>query len=148
MGLTERQIRRFARHILLPEVGGKGQERLLAAAVRIVGERALADLADAYLQAAGVGTAVEPGSLLRLEVHRPELLTVQVRVVPREEGWRIEVGGEARQEPELRAPGPSETRLLAASLAAFEALRIILNLGTPERRWQVDGPDPLLRAQR
>jgi hypothetical protein len=142
MGLTERQIRRYARHILLPEVGGKGQERLLAASVRIVGEVALANLANAYLQAAGVGTAVEPGALLRLEVHRAELPNAYVHVVARGAGWRIVVGGEASEDPGSR--GPTETLLLAASLAAFEALRSLLNLGRPDRSWDVDGQDPLL----
>ncbi|MCX8059852.1 MAG: ThiF family adenylyltransferase, partial [Aquificaceae bacterium] len=34
---TEEQIRRYARHIILPEVGGKGQEKLLKSKVLVVG---------------------------------------------------------------------------------------------------------------
>ena len=37
MNLTDAQIERYSRHIILPEVGGKGQARLLAGRVLIVG---------------------------------------------------------------------------------------------------------------
>ncbi len=54
--LTDEQVRRYARHILLPEIGGVGQRRLLASAVRVEIGRSGAELvALAYLAAAGVG---------------------------------------------------------------------------------------------
>jgi hypothetical protein len=57
--LTDAQIRRYARHILLPEVGGTGQARLLAARVRVDDARSpAATAALVYLIAAGVGTLV------------------------------------------------------------------------------------------
>ena len=58
MGLSEEQIQRYSRHILLPEVGGVGQERLLASSVVIAfseDEESAALMALAYLAAAGVG---------------------------------------------------------------------------------------------
>jgi adenylyltransferase/sulfurtransferase len=57
MPLSELQIRRYARHILLSDMGGVGQERLLAAAVAVeVGaDRPASVVALAYLAAAGVG---------------------------------------------------------------------------------------------
>jgi molybdopterin/thiamine biosynthesis adenylyltransferase len=60
VSLSEPQIRRYARHILLPDVGGVGQGRLLAATARVeVGPaRPAAAVALAYLAAAGVGTLV------------------------------------------------------------------------------------------
>lgn len=74
MGLREDQILRYSRQILLPDVGGAGQERLLAAGFRLVGEGAGQEVAAAYLAAAGCavtaageGRAVragEPGFLL------------------------------------------------------------------------------------
>ena len=54
--LTEDQIRRYARHIVLPEVGGRGQRKLLAARVALVGAGGLGSAAALYLAAAGVGT--------------------------------------------------------------------------------------------
>lgn len=58
MVLSEEQIQRYSRHILLPGVGGAGQERLLASSVLIAyseDEESAALTALAYLAAAGVG---------------------------------------------------------------------------------------------
>ena len=63
MPLREDQIRRYARHVLLPDVGGVGQSRLLDAAIRVdVGPGRDAEVAAlVYLAAAGVGTLVLGG---------------------------------------------------------------------------------------
>ncbi len=53
---TEEQIKRYARHIILPEVGGKGQEKLLKSKVLVIGAGGLGSPALFYLTAAGVGT--------------------------------------------------------------------------------------------
>jgi molybdopterin/thiamine biosynthesis adenylyltransferase len=50
------QARRYARHIILPEVGSAGQRKLLAAKVLLIGAGGLGSPAMMYLAAAGVGT--------------------------------------------------------------------------------------------
>ena len=37
MDFTEEQLKRYSRHIILPEVGGAGQEKLLASKVLLIG---------------------------------------------------------------------------------------------------------------
>jgi len=56
MPLSPDQLERYARHIVLKEIGGPGQQRLRAATVAIVGAGGLGAPAALYLAAAGVGT--------------------------------------------------------------------------------------------
>ena len=56
MSLTEQQIERYSRHIILEQVGGVGQEKLLSSKVLIIGAGGLGAPAGLYLAAAGVGT--------------------------------------------------------------------------------------------
>ncbi len=53
--LSEEQIRRYSRQILLPEVGGRGQRALLASRVLLFAGHAFSETAGTYLAAAGVG---------------------------------------------------------------------------------------------
>ena len=75
--LTEPQIRRYARHIVLAEVGGVGQSRLIAARVLVVGAGGLGAPLLQYLAAAGIGTLgvvdadrVDLSNLQRQVIHR------------------------------------------------------------------------------
>jgi len=56
MTLTDAQIQRYARHIILPEVGGNGQMTIMKSKVLVVGAGGLGSPTVMYLAAAGVGT--------------------------------------------------------------------------------------------
>ena len=74
--LTPAQLDRYSRHILLPEVGERGQEKLLKARVLLLGAGGLGSPAALYLAAAGVGKlgiidndAVDASNLQRQVMH-------------------------------------------------------------------------------
>jgi len=56
MTLTEDQIERYSRHIILQDVGGEGQEKLLNSKILVIGAGGLGAPILMYLAAAGVGT--------------------------------------------------------------------------------------------
>jgi molybdopterin/thiamine biosynthesis adenylyltransferase len=93
MDFTEEQISRYSRHILLPEVGGKGQRKIAQAKVLIVGAGGLGSPAAFYLAAAGVGTiglidsdVVDLSNLQRQVIHftpdvgRPKVLSAKEKI--------------------------------------------------------------------
>jgi adenylyltransferase/sulfurtransferase len=76
MQFTDEQVTRYSRHILLPEVGGKGQKKIAQSRILIVGAGGLGSPAALYLAAAGVGTiglidsdAVDLSNLQRQVIH-------------------------------------------------------------------------------
>lgn len=77
--LTPAQTDRYKRHLLLPEVGGQGQQALLSASVLVVGAGALGCPVMQYLAAAGIGRIgvcdgdrVEASNLQRQVVYRTD----------------------------------------------------------------------------
>ena len=81
LDFTEEEIRRYSRHILLPEVGGTGQAKLRSARVLLIGAGGLGSPLLLYLAAAGVGTiglidhdVVDISNLQRQIAHRTESL--------------------------------------------------------------------------
>lgn len=83
MDFTEEQIERYSRHIILPEVGGRGQARLLKSKVFVLGAGGLGSPSLLYLAAAGVGTigvadgdSVDMSNLQRQIIHNNERVGV------------------------------------------------------------------------
>src|SRR3990172_3779351 len=75
--MNDDQLLRYSRHILLPEIGIEGQQRLLDAPALLIGAGGLGSPAALYLASAGVGTlticdgdAVDLTNLQRQIVHR------------------------------------------------------------------------------
>jgi molybdopterin/thiamine biosynthesis adenylyltransferase/rhodanese-related sulfurtransferase len=79
--LDEAKRRRYSRHLLIPEVGEAGQQKLLDSRVLLIGAGGLGSPAGLYLAAAGIGTigivdddAVDETNLQRQIVHSTERL--------------------------------------------------------------------------
>jgi sulfur-carrier protein adenylyltransferase/sulfurtransferase len=77
--LTAEQQERYSRHLLVPEVGSEGQQKLLDAKVLLIGAGGLGSPAALYLAAAGVGTlgivdddVVDLTNLQRQVIHNTE----------------------------------------------------------------------------
>ena len=76
---TDEQIERYSRHIMLPEVGGVGQIKMLEAKVLLIGAGGLGSPAAYYLAAAGIGNlgivdfdVVDLSNLQRQIIHSTE----------------------------------------------------------------------------
>jgi molybdopterin-synthase adenylyltransferase len=93
MRFSNTQEQRYSRHILLPEVGGRGQEKLLRARVLVIGAGGLGSPVSFYLAAAGVGTiglidgdVVDLSNLHRQILHhtpdvdRPKVVSAQAKL--------------------------------------------------------------------
>ena len=72
VALSDEQIERYSRHMILKEVGAKGQKKLLNAKVLIIGAGGLGAPAAMYLAAAGIGTiGIADGDTVQLpNLHR------------------------------------------------------------------------------
>jgi hypothetical protein len=122
MLLTEAQQERYARHLLLDELGGEGQERLLSSCVRVRGTGRAARWAARYLAASGVGALVldDPAAAGECRELSPDV--------------RILSPGELERRPDLDldlGASPHGGSPPAAELGAMAALRAVRQLGRP-----------------
>ena len=114
--LDDARLTRYARHILLDELGIEGQERLLAARALIVGAGGLGSPAALYLAAAGVGRitlvdddVVELSNLQRQILHdtqsvgRPKVISGRERIARINPGVVVDVVNERVDEARLTA---------------------------------------------
>jgi hypothetical protein len=103
--MRDEQVRRYSRHLALPDVGGLGQTALLVAAARVPLREAepLAELVAAtYLAAGGVGTVIVPGAnddqRGALEAHGPDTVVAtqgdgrEVTLATRPSWWPAAAG--------------------------------------------------------
>jgi adenylyltransferase/sulfurtransferase len=117
MSLSDAQLDRYARHIVLREVGGAGQMRLLASHVLLIGAGGIGSPAIQYLAAAGVGriSVIDDDTVALSNLQRQTLYgTDQVgtrKVVAAREAV-------ARLNPDVRFDA-IETRITAANAAAL-----------------------------
>jgi adenylyltransferase/sulfurtransferase len=118
LDFSEDDIRRYARHILLPDVGGSGQARLRAARVLVVGAGGLGSPLLLYLAAAGVGTlGVVDGDTV-------ELSNLQRQIAHTTDRLGAGKAESAAQAARAINPGVS-IRPVAARLTAANALALL-----------------------
>ena len=117
MAFSEDEIERYARHIVLADVGGPGQQKLKQARVLVIGAGGLGSPVIQYLAAAGVGTigvvdddVVSLSNLQRQVIHDTAAI------------GRLKVesaaASVARQNPHVRV-APHATRITAENAAAL-----------------------------
>ena len=141
--LDDAAIERFSRQILLPEVGGRGQERVCATVVTVRGAGDAAAFAATLLQGAGVRVVVEPGTTSRLEASIDDAGVVGVLDEARATVATL-VGRPCLRCASSAVPpspdgvsSPADAQTLGALVAA-ETLRAALGLAREGRVQEVD----------
>lgn len=149
--LADALVERYSRQILLPEVGGRGQERLCATSVTIAGRGAIAEVAARLLAAAGLRVVVRDGATSALHATVGDAGGVCARdgVVATLVGRPcLACIGDAIPPASSRdvAPGPTAAQAIGALVAA-EAIRVALGLATVGRIQTVDLDVGTFRSQ-
>ena len=130
--MRDDQVKRYARHVLLSDVGGVGQRRIFAARARVADAGGAGAVAIVYLAAAGVGVIVIPddakvggedvGFLYELaDVGRPRREAARDRVRSLNPDVRVEDDGPGT----ALSPGAGDPLLLGARAARDFLLGVI-----------------------
>lgn len=157
MTLTDEQIERWSRQILLPEVGGRGQLRLLAARVAIAGDGPVATWTADLLRRAGVSVAASVDADLLVDLDGGGAMLAQRALARGVALVRCRLGASGGTIDTLVArpcglcapadaqpTGAAHDRLAAAatqalgSLVAAEVLRVLLLGADGGRRQHID----------
>jgi len=117
--VNDDQLDRYARHIILKEIGGAGQQRLLESHVILVGAGGIGAPAIQYLAAAGVGrlTLIDDDSVSLSNLQRQVLFTTDDIGQPKVEAAEVAV---ALLNPDVRVTG-RQLRLTSDSAAELLA---------------------------
>jgi hypothetical protein len=140
--LSDADVERWSRQILLPEVGGRGQERLLAARAAVTGRGASAELAATLIARAGVGLVtaggdvsvdldggtIHPDSRLAVLGRRRGARAVVATLIGRPCAACLSPGSLGTETPEDLGPLGAAAELALGALAAAEALRVLLTV--------------------
>jgi len=117
--VNDDQLDRYARHIILKEIGGAGQQRLLESHVILVGAGGIGAPAIQYLAAAGIGrlTLIDDDSVSLSNLQRQVLFTTDDIGQPKVEAAEVAV---ALLNPDVRVTG-RQLRLTSDSAAELLA---------------------------
>ena len=117
--MNDQQLERYARHIILKEIGGAGQQRLIDAHVVLVGAGGIGAPAIQYLAAAGVGrlTLIDDDDVALSNLQRQVLFATDDIGQPKVEAAEVAV---ALLNPEIRVTG-RQVRLTADNAAELLA---------------------------
>lgn len=118
MSLPDNSLRRYARHVVLSEIGEAGQQKLLSSSALVVGAGGLGSVALAYLAAAGIGR------LGIVEPDRVELSNLQRQVIF-EEGDIGRAKAEAARDRIHEINSACEVELFPARLTADNAKSMV-----------------------
>jgi molybdopterin/thiamine biosynthesis adenylyltransferase len=143
--LTDAAVERYSRQILLPEVGGRGQERLCAARALLTGTGPAAEFAASLLVRAGVRVDRAAGERDTLSI----ALAGRDAVLARRHGTRalvltltgrpcLHCVGPSGPAPDDAASADPAADQVVGALAAGEAVRLALGLAPAGRVQRVD----------
>jgi hypothetical protein len=141
MTLTDAQIERYSRQIIVPRVGGRGQERLLAARMLLAGDARDIEAPLAYLVGAGVGTIAvrlsgdQDGFTEKIAAARELNAGVSVTVGDESEG-RVDLA--------LLIIGSEAARKVADEIVSYREVRawVVARLDAPGKIAVIPGGSP------
>jgi hypothetical protein len=119
--LTDAQQERYSRHLLLDELGGEGQERLLSACVRLRGTGRAVRWAARYLAASGIGILIleDPAAAAECRALSPDVYVLEGREELREPDLDLDLEHDAAN----AGRDPAEAGAAAALRAVRELSR-------------------------